>query len=918
MQAVNRPYNKLKTELQSRGQIQNSYWTLNCSGSGRLAACIDDNLEMVEFLVENGADVDVCDNEGWTPLHATASCAFTEIARYLLKHGASVAAVNNDGDLPMDIAENDEMEKLLKEEMEKQGIDADAARCEEEQRMLEDANQWLREQNVEEVRHPKTGATALHVAAAKGYMKVMSLLLDAGVDVNAEDYDGWTPLHAAAHWGQEEACKLLVEHNCDMLYKNKAGHTALDLAEKDMLKLLEELKENQAALLSKREIDTDHILPSGTSGKRRSSVTRMSVDQKQNVIQRTSEEERAALASLHPEDKLPTIHSIARAQEEKEAEDAETERKNERNKQVSNQPQSPSSTMAITTTMGWSRPTNVASTSGVELRRPDMPKIDEVSETERPSSGQLILPASTAMSTVVVTPSPSSSLVTVASTAPTAVNTQTRTSTSSTLATGEVPPAVLVAKPSVTLTRISDSLSNLPSDSNVQKFSGRFVIPPTSSSSSSSGRDLVSRSISVPARLPTQKELSASIPTTTGRAPLAAGEPELAIPSWRQGLRKTGSSSMVHEWMSQNDSNSLPRSASSPRLALDSRLDTLQERLALRRPLSSIGSTQSTAASTVATTTTTMSVTSTPSDSAESGRVGDRSFEPPKRDEETETQRKARAKHARQTRRSTQGVSLEDLEKAEEVLRSNDSSKVAKDSVDGSVSSRTSVLDKDSSGLSRANSNVGAPSATSTPSLTTGTTTVTTTSTTATSVSSSSDADVTGQREDRSITSGYRRRALEDRNDSSNLDPPSTRSSYRRAREDRDLNSISGLASTDVTSSYVPRSQRNSAALLGDSGISSSQNLLRSSSLRAGRLRNGDMSDLSSTTSSTSSTITPTPRPEEESKRDDSSQEKKDEKKEPSAIRARRQRRERRSTGITYDNDVSALAFICSMCLIEE
>ncbi|KAK6985907.1 protein phosphatase 1 regulatory subunit 12C [Biomphalaria glabrata] len=76
---------------------------------------------MVEFLVEQGADVDVCDNEGWTPLHATASCAFTEIARYLIKHGANVAAVNNDGDLPSDIAENDEMEKLLKDEMKKQG-----------------------------------------------------------------------------------------------------------------------------------------------------------------------------------------------------------------------------------------------------------------------------------------------------------------------------------------------------------------------------------------------------------------------------------------------------------------------------------------------------------------------------------------------------------------------------------------------------------------------------------------------------------------------------------------------------------------------------------------------------------------------------------------------------------------------------
>ena len=33
--------------------------------------------------MENEADVDVCDNEGWTPLHATASCGFTEIARYV-------------------------------------------------------------------------------------------------------------------------------------------------------------------------------------------------------------------------------------------------------------------------------------------------------------------------------------------------------------------------------------------------------------------------------------------------------------------------------------------------------------------------------------------------------------------------------------------------------------------------------------------------------------------------------------------------------------------------------------------------------------------------------------------------------------------------------------------------------------------
>ncbi|ESO84810.1 hypothetical protein LOTGIDRAFT_179562 [Lottia gigantea] len=185
-------------------------------------ACIDDNQDMVEFLVENKADVDVCDNEGWTPLHATASCGFTEIARYLIKHDANVAAVNNDGDLPIDICEDDEMENLLQKEMDNQGIDADSARSEEEDRMLADANQWLNSKIVKEKKHSKTGATALHVAAAKGYVKVMDILLQAGVDINAQDNDGWTPLHGAAHWGQEESCQILVENLCDMDIKNNA------------------------------------------------------------------------------------------------------------------------------------------------------------------------------------------------------------------------------------------------------------------------------------------------------------------------------------------------------------------------------------------------------------------------------------------------------------------------------------------------------------------------------------------------------------------------------------------------------------------------------------------------------------------------------------------------------------------------
>ncbi len=46
-------------------------------------ACIDENSDMVEFLVESGSDVSRGDNEGWTPLHAAASCGFIQIAKWV-------------------------------------------------------------------------------------------------------------------------------------------------------------------------------------------------------------------------------------------------------------------------------------------------------------------------------------------------------------------------------------------------------------------------------------------------------------------------------------------------------------------------------------------------------------------------------------------------------------------------------------------------------------------------------------------------------------------------------------------------------------------------------------------------------------------------------------------------------------------
>ncbi|XP_077785225.1 protein phosphatase 1 regulatory subunit 12B isoform X11 [Podarcis muralis] len=244
--------------------------TANVDGLTALhQACIDENLDMVKFLIEYGANVNQQDNEGWTPLHAVASCGYLNIAEYLISHGANVAAVNSEGEVPCDLAEEAAMKDLLLEQVKKQGLDLDQARKAEEQQMLQDARQWLNRRKIEDRKQPRTGATALHVASAKGYSEVMRLLIQAGYDVNVQDNDGWTPLHAAAHWGVKEACSILAEALCDMDIRNKLGQTPFDVADEGLVEHLEMLQKKQNMLRSEEtrnkliEADMNGKLQSG-------------------------------------------------------------------------------------------------------------------------------------------------------------------------------------------------------------------------------------------------------------------------------------------------------------------------------------------------------------------------------------------------------------------------------------------------------------------------------------------------------------------------------------------------------------------------------------------------------------------------------------------------------------------------------
>uniref|UniRef100_A0A2K6UJ76 Protein phosphatase 1 regulatory subunit 12B n=1 Tax=Saimiri boliviensis boliviensis TaxID=39432 RepID=A0A2K6UJ76_SAIBB len=293
--------------------------TVNVDGLTALhQACIDENLDMVKFLVENRANVNQQDNEGWTPLHAAASCGYLNIAEYFINHGASVGIVNSEGEVPSDLAEELAMKDLLLEQVKKQGVDLEQSRKEEEQQMLQDARQWLNSGKIEDVRQARSGATALHVAAAKGYSEVLRLLIQAGYELNVQDYDGWTPLHAAAHWGVKEACSILAEALCDMDIRNKLGQTPFDVADEGLVEHLEMLQKKQNVLRSEKET-RNKLIESDLNRKMQSGLFK----NKEKILY---EEETSKSQETGEENKESSSSSSEEEEGEDEASESETEK----------------------------------------------------------------------------------------------------------------------------------------------------------------------------------------------------------------------------------------------------------------------------------------------------------------------------------------------------------------------------------------------------------------------------------------------------------------------------------------------------------------------------------------------------------------------------------------------------------------
>jgi uncharacterized protein len=221
-----------------------------------------DDLDSVKALLAAGADVNQVTGYGWSPLLVATQNRYYKLGAFLLDHGADVNLANKGawtplylatdnrniegGDYPVRKADMDHLDfiKLLLD----RGANVNARMKDSTETRTVFTNQWLDEGGATAfLRASQSGdvvlmklllahgadpkidttlhVTALHVAAGIGWvegityewspastLEAVKMLLDLGLNPNAQADTGRTALHGAAHKGRPDVVQVLVDH----------------------------------------------------------------------------------------------------------------------------------------------------------------------------------------------------------------------------------------------------------------------------------------------------------------------------------------------------------------------------------------------------------------------------------------------------------------------------------------------------------------------------------------------------------------------------------------------------------------------------------------------------------------------------------------------------------------------------------
>ncbi|XP_059168282.1 putative ankyrin repeat protein RF_0381 [Physella acuta] len=223
--------------------------------SSFFVAVREKNNKFLEYLLDNGNDVNVKNPDGLTPLMIAADSGNTEMVQCLLAHGADVNMTDgNKMSALMFAASRGDVKNM--EALVNSGADVKQKTKEGKNALIlmstlrqSKAVKYLLDAKLDVNATDEHGNTALMYASQNDNVDVLNLLIQYGADVNKVGNDQCTALHFAGFTGQTANVGVLIEAGADVNARQVDGLTpVLIAAEHRHEEIVRKLLDNNAEL----------------------------------------------------------------------------------------------------------------------------------------------------------------------------------------------------------------------------------------------------------------------------------------------------------------------------------------------------------------------------------------------------------------------------------------------------------------------------------------------------------------------------------------------------------------------------------------------------------------------------------------------------------------------------------------------
>ena len=174
------------------------------AGCTALLAAAEKHPDVVEVLIDAGADVEVKDTAGRSPLLLACRSGALAVVRVLVKAGAGVCVADNEGNTCLALASANGHTETVRTLLCMPEVDVNQSNT--------------------------RGLTPLHGAVLKNHPDMVQVLIDAGADIEAKDDEMYSPLHCACEVGALEVVKMWIKVGADVCATDCDGDTCLTVA----------------------------------------------------------------------------------------------------------------------------------------------------------------------------------------------------------------------------------------------------------------------------------------------------------------------------------------------------------------------------------------------------------------------------------------------------------------------------------------------------------------------------------------------------------------------------------------------------------------------------------------------------------------------------------------------------------------